>query len=102
MFILSPQMYEYDMELLLIMMDHNKINNSFKFKSNSGIKCHEFLMILQKCTNNTYCNLQYSIAYYTINTGNLIHDHLHHCHNNNNIKVYPNQLQQLLIPAKVR
>ena len=41
-------MYKYDMELLLIMMDHNKIHNSFAFKSRLVIKYQEFLMILPK------------------------------------------------------
>ena len=81
------------MELLLIMMDHNKINNSFKFKSNLGIKYQDFLMILQNLTTIFITIYNIQLHNYTI---------LHNCHHTHNIKVYPNQLQQLLIPAKVR
>ena len=63
MLILSLQMYEYHMDLLLIMMDHNKIHNSFIFKSNSGIKYQEFFQDFTKFSNDIYYNLPYSIAY---------------------------------------
>ena len=36
------RMHEWDMELLLLMMDYNKINSSFEFKSHLGIKYQEF------------------------------------------------------------
>ena len=36
------RMHEWDMELLLIMMDYHKINSSFEFKSHLGIKYPEF------------------------------------------------------------
>ena len=41
MLILWLEMYEYDMDLLLIKMDNNKIHNSFEFKSYLGIKYQE-------------------------------------------------------------
>ena len=71
------------MELLLIMMDHNKIHNSFAFKSRLIIKYQEFLMILPKLpmtliaiydTQSHITQLALEISYMTI---------LHHCHNNN-------------------
>ena len=92
------QMYEYDMELLLIMMDHNKINNSFEFKSHLDIKYHEFLMIFCQIyqrysfqftnTQSQKTQLTLDMSYMTI---------WNNCHNNNNVTVYLNQLQQLLI-----
>ena len=54
------------MELLLIIMDHHKIHNSFEFKLYLGIKYREFVNDFTKCTNDIHCNLQYSIAYDTI------------------------------------
>ena len=95
-------MCEYDMELLLIMMDHDNIHNSFELKSHLGIKYQGFLIILPNLpmTFIAIYDIQLHItqlapemSYMTI---------LNDCHNTNDIKVYPNQLQQLMIPANIR
>ena len=92
------------MNLSLIMMDNNKIHNLFKFKSNLGIKYQDFIMILQNVptifiaihdTQSHITQLTLDMSYMTI---------WNNCYNNNhnNIKIYHNHLQQLLIPANVR
>ena len=95
-------MCEYDMELLLVMIDNNNIHNSFKFKSNSGIKYQEFLMILQNVpmTFIAIYNIQSHITQLTLEMSYMTI--WNNCHNNNNITIYLNQLQQLIIPAHIR
>ena len=85
-----------------IIIDHDKIHNSFEFKSHLSIKYHEFLLILQNVPMTLIAiyhihlhitQLAQEMSYMTIPQ---------HCYNTNNIKVYPNQLQQLTIQTNIR
>ena len=90
---LSLQMCEYDMESLLILMNYNKINNSFKFNSHLGIQYQRIFFMIWPNSQTTFraiydtrlhlTQLTIEMSYMTI---------WNNCHNNNNIKVYPNQI----------
>ena len=91
MLILSSQMYKYDMEWLLIMMDHTKINKYQAFFMILPNLPTIFLAIYDNQSHITQLTLE--MSYMTI---------WHNYHDNNNMNVYLHQLQQLIIPANVK
>ena len=73
MIAILSQICEYNMELLLIIMDHDNINNSFKFQSHLSIRYQGILMILKDLPMNfrAIYNIQLNVKQFT--PGNIIH-----------------------------
>ena len=71
--IILSRMCEYDMELLLLMMDHDNINNPFEFKSNWHIKYPGFLMILTNLLLPFIAIYEIQLNLTQFATGNIIH-----------------------------
>ena len=103
MIIILSQICEHDMELLLIMMDYDNINKSFKFKSHLGIKCQGFLIILTDLPLNFMAiydiqlhikhNLHLEISCMAL---------MENCHTDKDIKAHLNQLHPPPIPVNIR
>ena len=102
MLILSLQMYEHDMDLLLIMMNHHKTNNSFTFRSNSGIKYQDFFIILPNLPTIFIAIYTYSITETQLPMEMSYMTIWNNCHNNNKVTIYPTQIATTTIQTNIR